>query len=265
MTTSPKRIALIIASTRTPRLGPAIATIAAEIIIPRLPPHWTLDLVDLMQHPLPLFTADPIIPAGLRQPVAADAYADPATNAWSALVRAHDAFVFLTPQYNWGYPAPLKLALDALYHEWAAKPALVLSYGARGGNKAAAQLRQVLEGLHMRVCARGVQLPFGKGHDLGGGVISKETDARWRAEDKKEEVIAAWEELVGLVNAVAPVADAPSHAHAPSAPAPAAATPAPPAADESSDPSKTGDRKAKPLDKLAAVFQRSTHRPPRDH
>ncbi|KAJ6585596.1 NADPH-dependent FMN reductase-like protein, partial [Mycena capillaripes] len=58
-------------------------------------------------------------------------------------------FIFLTPQYNWGYPAALKLALDALYFEWTNKPVLVLSYGNRGGGKSAAQLRQVLDGLHM--------------------------------------------------------------------------------------------------------------------
>ncbi|KAJ7769098.1 NADPH-dependent FMN reductase family protein [Mycena maculata] len=201
MSVSPKRIALIVASTRTPRVGPSIAKIASGIIIPRLPARWTFEVVDLMEHPLPLHTADPIIPAGIPQPIADTAYADPATNAWSALVRSFDGFIFLTPQYNWGYPAALKLALDALYYEWVGKPALIISYGSRGGGKAAAQLRQVFDGLHMRVCVRGVELPFGKGHNLGGGDIEKGTDERWRAEDRKEEVIAAWEELVGLVNA----------------------------------------------------------------
>ncbi|KAJ7133448.1 flavoprotein-like protein, partial [Mycena epipterygia] len=153
-------LAFIIASTRTPRAGPAIANIITGIITPLLPANITLTVVDLMDHPLPLHTADLIIPAGIPIPVAGTAYADPATNAWSALVRSFDAFIFLTPQYNWGYPAALKLALDALYHEWTGKPALVLSYGNRGGGKAAAQLRQVLAGLHMRVCERGVELPF---------------------------------------------------------------------------------------------------------
>jgi NAD(P)H-dependent FMN reductase len=55
------------------------------------------------------------------------------------------------PQYNWGYPAPLKNALDFLYTEWHGKPASFLSYGTRGGNKAAAQFTTVLKGLHMRI------------------------------------------------------------------------------------------------------------------
>ncbi|KAF7348129.1 NAD(P)H-dependent FMN reductase [Mycena sanguinolenta] len=199
--TAPKRVALIIASTRSPRIGPAISKVALGVLIPLLPAHITLTVVDLMDHPLPLYTAEPIIPAGIARPIAATAYADPATNAWSALITSFDAFVFLTPQHNWGYPASLKLALDALYHEWSGKPVLLVSYGGHGGGKAAGQLRQVLQGLHMRVCTRGVELAFAKGHDVCGGVIEQETHDRWRAEDKKEELTAAWEELVSLLNA----------------------------------------------------------------
>ena len=67
----------------------------------------------------------------------------------------------MTPQYNWGYPAPLKNALDHLYAEWAGKPAMIVSYGGRGGDKCAEQLRQVCEGLHMTLVAQrtGLMLP----------------------------------------------------------------------------------------------------------
>jgi NAD(P)H-dependent FMN reductase len=58
--------------------------------------------------------------------------------------------VFVFPQYNWGYPAPLKNALDFLYDEWHDKPATSVTCGTRGGNKAAQQLHGVLEGIHMR-------------------------------------------------------------------------------------------------------------------
>ena len=58
--------------------------------------------------------------------------------------------MFVAPQYNWGYPAPLKNALDHLFHEWAGKPAMVVSYGSRGGNHCIAQLRQVIQGLDMK-------------------------------------------------------------------------------------------------------------------
>ncbi|KAJ7067676.1 NADPH-dependent FMN reductase-domain-containing protein [Mycena belliarum] len=197
-----KRVAFIIASTRAPRAGPSIAKVVTGIITPLLPSNITLTVVDLMDHPLPLYTAEPIIPAGLVRPVKDGSYTDAATNAWSALVRGFDAFIFLTPQHNWGYPASLKLALDALFHEWSGKAALIVSYGSRGGGKSAGQLRQVFAGLHMCVCERGVELPFEQGHDVCGGEIGQATNDRWRAENKKAEMVQAWDELVSLVNAI---------------------------------------------------------------
>jgi len=65
-------------------------------------------------------------------------------------VRPHDAFIFVTPQYNWSVPASLKNALDFLFHEWRGKPAGIVSYGGHGGGKAAAHLREILQGLRMR-------------------------------------------------------------------------------------------------------------------
>jgi NAD(P)H-dependent FMN reductase len=44
----------------------------------------------------------------------------------------------------------LKNALDHLHAEWTNKPAMIVTYGGHGGNKCAAQLRQVLDGLHMK-------------------------------------------------------------------------------------------------------------------
>jgi NAD(P)H-dependent FMN reductase len=76
-------------------------------------------------------------------------YAFEHTRAWSAKIAAADAFVFVSPQYNWGYPAALKNALDHLYGEWAGKPVMIVTYGGHGGDKCAEQLQQVCEGLHM--------------------------------------------------------------------------------------------------------------------
>ncbi len=80
------------------------------------------------------------------------------TVRWSGLVRSYDGFVFVFPQYNWGYPAVLKNALDFLYHEWANKPASLVTYGSRGGGLAATQLKQVLQGLHMRGTETNIEL-----------------------------------------------------------------------------------------------------------
>ncbi|UXY17285.1 NAD(P)H-dependent oxidoreductase [Chitiniphilus purpureus] len=64
------------------------------------------------------------------------------------LARA-DAFIVVTPEYNHGYPAPLKWLIDAGYAEWHAKPVGFVCYGGvSGGLRAVEQLRQVFAELH---------------------------------------------------------------------------------------------------------------------
>ncbi|GAA3847815.1 NAD(P)H-dependent oxidoreductase [Streptomyces sedi] len=59
-----------------------------------------------------------------------------------------EAFVVVTPEYNWGYPASLKQAVDYAYDEWHAKPVGFVSYGHGGcGLLAAAGLRLVFNEL----------------------------------------------------------------------------------------------------------------------
>jgi NAD(P)H-dependent FMN reductase len=72
------------------------------------------------------------------------------TKAWSKKIKEADAFILLTAEYNAGYPAALKNAIDYLYHEWTNKPVMIVSYGVGGGPTASAQLRQVAERLKMR-------------------------------------------------------------------------------------------------------------------
>jgi len=103
------------------------------------------EVVDLKKQRLPM-DDEPEVPATGK-------YKHAHTRAWSRKVADAGAIVFVTPQYNWGYPAALKNALDHLYSEWAGKPAMIISYGGHGGGRCAAQLRQVLEGLHMRPLA----------------------------------------------------------------------------------------------------------------
>jgi len=128
-------------STRAKRLCPAIARWVAGIA--HAGTGLDAELVDLADWPLPM-DDEPGIPA-------LGAYSQPHTRAWSAKIAGADAFVFVTPQYNWGYPAPLKNAIDHLHAEWRGKPLVIVSYGGHGGGKCAAQLRQVAEGLKMRV------------------------------------------------------------------------------------------------------------------
>jgi len=136
------RVLVILGSTRKGRIchkvGAWVADIGRELT------GHAFEVVDLRDWPL-LTDDEPGIPAG----VAGD-YANDHTRAWSRKVSEGDAIVFVTPQYNWGYPASLKNALDHLYGEWRGKPAVIVSYGSHGGGKCAQQLRQVIEGLNMR-------------------------------------------------------------------------------------------------------------------
>ncbi|MCB8877830.1 NADPH-dependent FMN reductase [Acidisoma silvae] len=137
-----KKILVVGGSTRARRISPCVAGWVAEVGRSAIP--HAFELVDLKDWPLPM-DDEPGIPA------AGDNYESELTRAWSHKVGGADAFVFVTPQYNWGYPAPLKNALDHLYNEWSAKPAMIVTYGGHSGGKCAEQLRQVLEALSMRL------------------------------------------------------------------------------------------------------------------
>lgn len=126
------------------------------------------------------------------------------TQSWSQEVQGYDAFIFVTPQYNWGYPAVLKNAIDYLFNEWKGKAAMIVSYGGHGGGKANAQLKQVLQGVEMKPIEKKVELAFpsrellvkaARGGDLGlangGGAWS----------DQKESIIGAYTELLETVSA----------------------------------------------------------------
>ncbi len=98
-------------------------------------------------HPLgPVI--DDIIPALIKSD---EFYQNGNVRSWSKLVRTCDAFIIISPQYNWGYPGDLKNALDHLYNEWHGKPVLIITYGGHGGEKCNLQLKQVCSGLKMRV------------------------------------------------------------------------------------------------------------------
>jgi NAD(P)H-dependent FMN reductase len=132
-------VLVIAASLRPRRIALHIAQWVAKI--GRETTSGDFEVVDLKDWPLPM-DDEPHVPA-------TGDYEHEHTRAWSRKIDAAGAFVFVTPQYNWGYPASLKNALDHLYREWAGKPAMIVSYGGHGGDKCAAQLSQVCQGLHM--------------------------------------------------------------------------------------------------------------------
>jgi NAD(P)H-dependent FMN reductase len=86
------------------------------------------------------FVADLIDPAAPAK--------DGALSLQQRLGRA-EAFLVVTPEYNHGYPAPLKALIDSSGVEWHAKPVGFVSYGGvSGGLRAVEQLRLVFAELH---------------------------------------------------------------------------------------------------------------------
>jgi NAD(P)H-dependent FMN reductase len=80
---------------------------------------------------------------------ASDGQSAPGAPSLWQRIAACDAFVVVTPEYNHGYPAPLKSLIDSVGAEWHAKPVAFLSYGGvSGGLRAVEQLRQVFAELH---------------------------------------------------------------------------------------------------------------------
>ena len=79
-------------------------------------------------------------------------------NKWTDKPSEADGFIIVSPEYNHGYPAVLKNALDYAYSPWNKKPVGFVSYGSTGGAKVIEQLRQVAVELQMAPIQRAVQL-----------------------------------------------------------------------------------------------------------
>jgi Predicted flavoprotein len=74
------------------------------------------------------------------------------------------------PEYNGGYTAPVKNALDFLRHEWARKPVGLVGYGGVfGGLRAAQALKPVLASLKMIPVREGVIISFVRSFLEGDG------------------------------------------------------------------------------------------------
>ncbi len=145
------RLQIIIASTRPGRVGLPVA----EWFRDRAVKHggFEVEVVDLAEVKLPMMD-EPHHPR-LRR------YTHQHTKDWSATIDRADAYVFVMPEYNYAFTAPLKNAIDYLHQEWQYKPAGLVSYGGvAAGARAAQMIKQVLTTLKMMPVVESVQIPF---------------------------------------------------------------------------------------------------------
>lgn len=132
-------------------------------------------LVDFMELPLP-FMDSPVEPSELHKQ-----YPHDSVQKWSRLADAADAFVLVLSEYNHGYSAVLKNALDWLYYEFEKKPfGLVgVSSGKFGGLRAIEQIRPIVE--YFGSFAIRETVPFGpaqKAFDSQGQLIDETYNKR---------------------------------------------------------------------------------------
>jgi NAD(P)H-dependent FMN reductase len=144
------KLHIIIASTRPGRAGPAVAKWFHE----QAAAHGKFEpvLVDLAAFDLPLLD-EPHHPRLQK-------YEHAHTKAWSESVKAADAYVFVTPEYNFGPPPSLINALNYVYSEWNYKPAGFVSYGGvSGGLRSVQMTKQVVTALKMMPMMEGIPIP----------------------------------------------------------------------------------------------------------
>lgn len=154
------RLNVIVASTRPGRVGHVIGDWFTGVAVA----HGGFDVhvVDLAELDLP-FHDEP------GQPVDGGPYAHEHTRRWSATTAAADAFVLVMPEYNRGYSAPLKNALDYLYQEWQYKPVGFVSYGmTSAGLRAVEQIKPVVSALKMVPVPEAVSIHLRQTVDVEG-------------------------------------------------------------------------------------------------
>lgn len=149
------KLQVIIASTREGRRGPYVAD--WFLALARQQGGFDVEKIDLAEVALPLFD-EPNHPR-LRK------YEHEHTRAWSATVERADAYIFVTPEYNYSAPPSLINALDYLIHEWAYKPVGFVSYGGvSAGLRSVQMLKQTVTALKMMPMMEAVSIPFFQQH-----------------------------------------------------------------------------------------------------
>jgi NAD(P)H-dependent FMN reductase len=156
-------VALIYGSTRRGRFCDTVASWVAA--------HVEADADLHLQH------VDPVA-LGMT-----DAHETSESETWmglkQSLARA-DSFIVVTPEYNHGYPAPLKAPIDAVSEPWHAKPVAFVGYGGvSGGLRAIEQLRQVFAEVHAMTIRDSVSFASAwEQFDKTGVLLSPERAAR---------------------------------------------------------------------------------------
>lgn len=147
-----KKIGIIVGSVRNERVGISVAQHVHKLA--SVSKNFTYQLIDLKEINLPMLDEP--------YPAVQNNYQYEHTKKWSKLITEFDGFVFVTPEYNHGYPAALKNAIDYLYAEWHNKPLAFIGYGySASGARSIEQLRQVASYVQLKALWNDVVINLG--------------------------------------------------------------------------------------------------------
>ena len=142
---------IITSTVRPGRRGPMIAAwIAGKA---KQQGSFNVEVLDLGEINLPMMN-EPNHPLMKK-------YVHEHTKKWSATIDEADAFIFVTAEYDYNYPAPLRNAIEYIALEWAYKAAGIVSYGGvSAGTRAANSLKADLATMSVVPLTQGVNFPF---------------------------------------------------------------------------------------------------------
>ena len=181
------RLQVIVASIREGRRGPYVADWFLEQA--RQHGKFEIEKIDLAEVDLPLMN-EPNHPR-LQQ------YEHDHTLAWSAQIARGDAYVFVTPEYDFSAPPPLINALTYLVKEWAYKPVGFVSYGGvSAGLRGVQMTKHTVTALKMMPLPEAVSIPFFQQH------IDEETGTYDPGDLQRKAAIVMLDELLRWAEAL---------------------------------------------------------------
>lgn len=144
------RLQIIIGSTRPGRFADKPVAWLKDRLEGR--DDFELDVLDLRDYPLPFFESATSPARSLRE------YPNDDIAKLGKRFDAADGYIAVTSEYNHGYPASLKNAMDTVFPEFNKKPMTFVGYGNAGGARAIEQLRLVSVEFEMAPLRRAVHI-----------------------------------------------------------------------------------------------------------
>lgn len=166
-------IPIILGSVRDGRKSLAVAMHVLEKVKAA---GYESQLVDFKELPLPFYNGDTVPVVYFKTK-----YPNENSEKWSQIARNADAFIIVSPEYNHGYPAVLKNALDWGYLEFEKKAFGIVgvSNGSVGGARMIENLKPVIQNYNAMVVRETIMVgPVEKYFDDAGKLIDQTLDKK---------------------------------------------------------------------------------------